>query len=78
MHRLIKEVCTKHIICYPNSGEKYNPLYKTWGKGETASVDASDKGLDEFAKLTVKLRESGTHIIGGCCKIYPTHIAKLK
>lgn len=76
--RLVKEVTKKHIIVYPNSGEVYAPLTKCWGKGETAKVDANDQGLQAFADFTVQLREIGADIIGGCCRIYPTHIAKIR
>jgi homocysteine S-methyltransferase len=60
---------SKPIIAYPNSGEKYDPIQKKWrGNADTEPfVDA--------AKKWVAL---GANVIGGCCRVSPEHIRKLR
>jgi homocysteine S-methyltransferase len=60
---------TKKIILYPNSGEAYNARIKSW-------LGTSDPDLFvEMAKERIGL---GADIIGGCCRIGPDHIRKLR
>ena len=65
----IKVSTEKKIIIYPNSGEVYDPVSKTW------------LGLDQplnFSKLAKEWINLGADIIGGCCRIGPRHISELK
>ena len=49
-----------------------------WHDAETAKIDKNDEGLEAFANHSVKWREAGADIIGGCCRILPSHIAQMK
>ncbi|MCB0489196.1 MAG: homocysteine S-methyltransferase family protein, partial [Cyclobacteriaceae bacterium] len=70
---LIKELKAhagdKKIVIYPNSGEVYHADTKTW-------LGLSDP--DAFAKMTQEWLSLGVDIIGGCCRIGPEHIAKMR
>ena len=60
---------TKKIIVYPNSGEAYNASTKTW-------LGTSDPVL--FVEMAKEWISLGADIIGGCCRIGPDHIRKLR
>lgn len=57
------------LIAYPNSGETYDPVTKTWSPGEQATVT--------LAGLASEWRERGARLIGGCCRTTPADIAAL-
>ena len=59
----------KKIVIYPNSGEKYNPENKTWLR--------NSKNVD-FVPLVNEWIDLGADIIGGCCRIGPEQIKKIK
>ena len=59
----------KKIIVYPNSGEAYNAESKTW-------LGISEPIL--FAEMTKEWLNLGADIIGGCCRIGPEHIKRIK
>jgi len=55
----------KKIIAYPNSGELYNSISKSW------------QGLPKNKSFTIMVKEwleLGADIIGGCCRIGPSEI----
>ena len=57
------------IIVYPNSGEAYHAERKTWmGISEPVS----------FVKMAEEWLRLGADMIGGCCRIGPEHIKKIK
>ncbi len=58
----------KKVLVYPNSGELYDAQTKTWC---TTSEPAS------FSQLAQEWISLGADIIGGCCRIGPTHIQSL-
>ena len=60
---------TKKIIVYPNSGEVYDAATKAW-------ANCSDPDL--FVAMTKEWMDLGADIIGGCCRIGPTHIAGIR
>lgn len=68
--KLIKEqVEEKEIIVYPNSGEAYNAISKTWNE------------LSEplfFEGMAREWSTLGADIIGGCCRIGPNHIGRIR
>ena len=53
------------VIVYPNSGEDYDAVTRTW-RGEN--------DVDSFARLAVGWRDRGAQFIGGCCRVGPAHI----
>lgn len=59
----------KKIIVYPNSGEVYHVESKSWlGVSNPYS----------FEKMALEWRKNGADIIGGCCRIGPEHIEKIR
>jgi len=58
----------KAIVVYPNSGEHYDAVSKTWHGVETPL---------ECAAAARTWLNAGASIIGGCCRIGPAHIAAI-
>ena len=59
----------KKIIIYPNSGEIYNAETKTW------------KGLsvpEHYVEMSKEWIKLGADMIGGCCRIGPEHIRRMR
>ena len=67
--RLKKSAPNKKIIVYPNSGEVYRVETKTW-------IGVSDPS--GFEKMVEEWRKKGADIIGGCCRIGPDHINRIR
>ncbi|UOD80430.1 homocysteine S-methyltransferase [Paenarthrobacter ureafaciens] len=67
----LREATGSPLVAYPNSGEVYDAVTKTWGPAEggaqalTLAGNASD------------WREQGARLIGGCCRTTPRDIARL-
>ncbi len=59
----------KKIVVYPNSGETYFPESKSW-KG------TSDPEV--FVTMASEWKELGADTLGGCCRIGPEHIRRLR
>lgn len=57
------------LIAYPNSGEAYDPVTKTWSHG--------DETTDTLAGMAAEWRSRGARLIGGCCRTTPADIAAL-
>ncbi|UCF15750.1 MAG: homocysteine S-methyltransferase family protein, partial [Phycisphaerales bacterium] len=58
----------KPVIVYPNSGEYYSAVTKTWhGKSS----------CDKFALQSKEWYENGASLIGGCCRTTPSHIQQV-
>lgn len=53
------------VAVYPNSGEDYDPVTKTW-HGERACDAYADDARTWF--------DAGARVIGGCCRTTPAHI----
>ncbi len=64
----IRKVSKKPVIVYPNSGEIYNPVTKTWGEAKDGRT------YQEFAREWI---ESGAKIVGGCCRTTPENIREI-
>ena len=58
----------KNVLVYPNSGEVYDAKSKTWN-GTSDPVKFS-----EICKHWIQL---GVNLVGGCCRIGPSHIKHL-
>ena len=63
------------IAVYPNSGEKWESVKKIWLEGEG---EYFNPGPTLMAEFSLEWRRVGANIIGGCCKITPDHIRKLR
>lgn len=63
-----KTLTNRPILVYPNSGEQYEPVSKTWICQENGQqlVDFVDEWLELGAKM-----------IGGCCRTNPKHIQQI-
>lgn len=66
IHRVLPD---KAIIVYPNSGEQYDPDTKNWH-------GISSPG--ETARAAISWSRAGATIIGGCCRMGPSHIREIK
>lgn len=64
----IKSVSKKPIIVYPNSGEHYDPVTKTWH----GNKDGMTYGM--FAE---QWYDAGATLIGGCCRTTPENIEEV-
>jgi homocysteine S-methyltransferase len=58
----------KPIVVYPNSGELYDPIGKRWLEGSVFNWEA---GIQQW-------RQAGAVGIGGCCRIGPVDIARMR
>ena len=63
------QVCDKPLLTYPNSGETYNGLTKTWHDNPE-----QERSLLENSKLW---QNQGVRLFGGCCRTRPEDIAQL-
>ncbi len=63
------QVCSKPLLTYPNSGETYNGLTKTWHDDPE-----QERSLLENSKLW---KNQGVRLFGGCCRTRPEDIAQL-
>lgn len=66
----LKEIATKPLVAYPNSGAVYDPTTKVW---------THDHAVDEvFSTKALKWHDSGCKWIGGCCCTSSKEIKLLK
>ena len=65
------------LIAYPNSGETYDAVSKTWGPAAAGESSAGLKGKTplSLAEGTPIWRELGARLVGGCCRTTPQDIA---
>lgn len=68
--RKFSKLTSKAIIVYPNSGEIYDGLSKTW----LPSTCFDDQKFEEFAPVW---RDAGAKLIGGCCRTTPATIRSI-
>jgi len=73
-----------HILSYPNSGEVYDPIEKTWSwpEDEYFGQDSLSKLNSNHERACVSkwssLQLSSTaSVLGGCCRTGPFHTQKL-
>jgi homocysteine S-methyltransferase len=58
------------IVVYPNSGECYDGLNKTWAEDETL-------GGKSFGDFACDWHKAGARVIGGCCRVFPKDICEV-
>jgi homocysteine S-methyltransferase len=71
--RTLRQVTTKKIMAYPNSGELWDAERRQW-TGQS-SVPA---GQDGWRALARQWRAAGADWIGGCCRTGPGHIRTVR
>jgi len=64
----LREGTSRPLVAYPNSGEGWDPVARTW-KGQAAAPDARRPGA---------WRAAGASLIGGCCRVGPEAIRELR
>ena len=65
----VLRACTsKPLVAYPNAGDLYDPVAKSWRAGE---------GRSGAAALAPSWIASGVRLIGGCCRTRPAQIREL-
>ena len=62
-------ITAKPLVAYPNSGELYDAVKRTW-RGGAWTENWGTSGL--------RWRAAGARIIGGCCRTGPSHIRALR
>lgn len=65
---VLNDVATKPLVVYPNSGDAYDPVTKTWASAPT---------LRRFTAYAPGWLAGGVRLIGGCCRSTPADIATL-
>lgn len=65
----LRNVSHKRVIVYPNSGEGWNAVTRSW----TGLRDAT-----AFGQIAKEWFRGGAQIVGGCCRTGPMHIAAVK
>ena len=71
----LHKATNKPLVAYPNSGETYDPVTKTWGPAKASGKGAAAEQPADPASGTATWREHGARIIGGCCRTTPGDIA---
>ncbi len=67
--RELKNSTSLPIAVYPNSGEVYDPVSKTWkGAGESKS----------YGEYAFKWMQAGASAVGGCCTTVETHVSAVR
>ncbi|MEH6651510.1 MAG: homocysteine S-methyltransferase [Motiliproteus sp.] len=69
IRRIKNAAADKAIVVYPNSGERYDPVDKSWHG--TSTPQACGAAAQSWL-------EAGASIIGGCCRMGPDHIRAMK
>jgi len=60
----------KPLVAYPNSGEEYDPVSKTWHGDHLRGGRLQDRAAEWY--------EAGAKLIGGCCRTTPEDIRTLR
>ena len=66
---VLREVTAKPLVAYPNSGDVYDPVTRTW----RATV-----GRGRLTASTSAWLDAGVRLIGGCCRTTPADTAELR
>jgi homocysteine S-methyltransferase len=63
---IARTMTTKPVIVYPNSGERWDALRRSWAGPSTFTAEPARRWA-----------AAGARIIGGCCRVRPADIAEL-
>jgi homocysteine S-methyltransferase len=64
-----KAVTAKPLLCYPNSGEAWDPLNNCW---------IGSTGITDFRTPAQRWYAAGARLIGGCCRTTPEDIRVIR
>lgn len=67
----LRNATDKPLLAYPNSGESYDAVTKTWSRGAGANAG----GPSSLAEGAGTWHDLGARLIGGCCRTTPRDIA---
>lgn len=67
----LRNATDKPLLAYPNSGENYDGVTKTWSSGPGANAG----GPSSLAEGAGTWHDLGARLIGGCCRTTPRDIA---
>lgn len=67
---IAREHTGKPIVVYPNAGEQYDAVSKTWH-------GAAHDGGATLAEAAMRWADAGARLIGGCCRTTPQDIAAI-
>jgi homocysteine S-methyltransferase len=59
----------KPLLCYPNSGEAWDPLHNCW---------VGSSGVTDFCVPAMRWRAAGASLIGGCCRTTPDDVRAIR
>lgn len=62
-------VADRPLLVAPNSGERYDPVTKTWSEGDPSR---------QLEVLVPQWLESGAWVVGGCCRTSPSTIMTVR
>lgn len=69
----IKKETKKPIVVYPNGGETWNTKTKVW------ELEKDQGGCDtSLVNNFLNYYKAGAQIIGGCCRVRPSTIGKIR
>ncbi len=66
--RRIRDCCDIPVCVYPNSGETYDGIRKTWARG---------RGVKPYVSMAREWYMQGARFIGGCCRTKPEDIKEI-
>ncbi len=67
--RIARSVTGKPLLCYPNSGEAWDPLNNCW---------VGSTGVTDFHTPARRWHAAGAALIGGCCRTAPEDIRDMR
>jgi homocysteine S-methyltransferase len=67
--RAARSATAKPLLCYPNSGEAWDPLRNCW---------IGSTGITDFRAPAQQWRAAGATLIGGCCRTTPDDIRDIR
>lgn len=66
--QIARSATDKPLLCYPNSGERWDAEAHCWVEGT---------GVTNFAEAALQWYAAGARLIGGCCRTTPDDIAAI-
>lgn len=67
--RLARSATQKPLLCYPNSGEAWDPRNNCW---------IGSTGVTDFHTPALRWHAAGASLIGGCCRTTPQDIRDMR